>query len=180
MKLETAIEILKIIKENNEYLLKYPPPLSGQGHEPYHKENIKAITTILNHIDPPKAKVDKKHGFAEFWNLYPKKVDKVNAQKKWASMGLYKPEKSAGLFANLTKQLNSKDERFQREKNWIMGPAAYLFGRCWEDEIIQKKEHKKEWLTDAQVDSMARSGESYVDLFARLSAQGYNFNKNRS
>ena len=172
MKIEQAIEILIKKYKEKSYNIDYS---GGNSLKEYHF--IKDLESLIN---PPKAKADKKQGFDDFWNLYPKKVDKVNAQKKWASMELYKPEKSAGLFASLTNQLNSKDERFKREKEYIMGPAKYLLGQCWNDEIIQKKEHKKEWLTDAQVDSMARSGESYVDLFARLSAQGYNFNNNRS
>ena len=115
-----------------------------------------------------------------FWKLYPKKVDKVNALKKWASLKLYNHESMQECIKGLKSQLQAQDERFKREKQFIKSPTVYLNGQCWNDEIIQKKEHKKEWLTDAQVDSMARSGESYVDLFARLTAQGYNFNKNRS
>ena len=37
----------------------------------------------------------------------------------------------------------------------------------------------KNWLTDEQVDSKARVGESYPELFKRLAALGYSFNKNR-
>lgn len=131
-------------------------------------------------VQSHKTKINKSTGFEVFWKLYPKKVDKVNALKKWVSLKLYNHESMQECINGLKAQIQAQDERFKREKQFIKSPTVYLNGQCWDDEIIQKKEHKKEWLTDAQVDSMARSGESYVDLFARLSAQGYNFNKNRS
>ena len=138
------------------------------------------VDMLNNPIAPPKETFNKSNGFDVFWSIYPKKVDKVNALKKWASLKLYNHEPMQECINGLKAQLKAQDERFKREKQFIKSPTVYLNGQCWNDEIIQKKEHKKEWLTDAQVDSMARSGESYVDLFARLSAQGYNFNKNRS
>ena len=141
---------------------------------------LQHAVVLLNTIQDEPLRQDKTNGFDLFWSLYPKKVDKVNALKKWASLKLYNHRSMQECINGLKEQLRLKDERFKREKQFIKSPTVYLNGQCWNDEIIQKQEHKKEWLTDAQVDNMARSGESYQDLFIRLTAMGYNFNKNRS
>ena len=140
------------------------------------------VIELLNSlpVQSHETKINKSFGFDVFWSIYPKKVDKVNALKKWASLKLYNHESMQECINGLKEQLRLKDERFKREKQFIKSPTVYLNGQCWNDEIIQKQEHKKEWLTDEQVDAEARTGESYADLFIRLTGLGFNFNKNRS
>ena len=143
-------------------------------------DQVVNLLNTANFKDDTQVKVNKSTGFNLFWSLYPKKVDKVNALKKWASLGLYNNAKINEVMTGLRNQLNSKDERFTREKQYIKSPTVYLNGECWNDEIIVKKENHVKWLTDEQVDNFSRPGETYPDLFMRLSAGGYSFNKNRS
>ncbi len=139
------------------------------------------VLTLLNasNTEFEQIKINKSKGFDVFWSLYPKKVEKKKAILKWASLKLYEHAKYTQCMNGLKTQLNSKDERFQREKQYIKSPAVYLNNECWNDEIIVKQENKKNWLTDSQVDSHARTGESYEDLFIRLTNMGFSFNKNR-
>ena len=52
MKLEQAIERLKNIKHTEKYDLEHSSPPFSQDQDDYHNKNIKAIDTILNHIEP--------------------------------------------------------------------------------------------------------------------------------
>ena len=139
------------------------------------------VVSLLNSpISVLPVKEDEEYRFAEWWALYPRKTAKPNAKKAWVKNFINDKYVAEHVISRLKKQIKDKDVIFQCDKEWMPHPATYLNGGYYDNEIIVKKENKKEWLSDEQVNAMGRSGESYVDLFARLSAQGYNFNKNRS
>lgn len=69
--------------------------------------------------------------FIEFWNLYDKKRDKDKCQKKWKR--LTRDEKQA-IFETLPKYVASTPDKGYRKN-----PLTWLNGKCWEDEIIEKK-----------------------------------------
>ena len=141
---------------------------------------LQHAVTLLNTIQDEPLKQDKTMGFDLFWSLYPKKVDKAKSIIIWARLKLFNHASTQDVISKLKTQLSSKDERFNREKQFIKAPSVYLNGQCWNDEIIVKKQDSKKWLTDSEVDGHARIGESFADLYSRLSGLGFNFNKNRS
>lgn len=74
-------------------------------------------------------------GFSDFWQSYPKKVDKVRAMKAWTKAKLA-GQMLNELLAGLQRQKASAD--WQKDGGqFVPHPATWLTGRRWEDEIIQ-------------------------------------------
>ena len=103
-------------------------------------------------------------GFDQFWNAYPKKKAKLEAQKAWAKL---KPD--ADLRSTIGKaillQRNSPD--WQKDGGqYIPKPASWLNGRRWEDEL--------------EVTAQAQSGPAVNDLtrknLERLAARAQHAN----
>jgi len=67
--------------------------------------------------------------FAEFWDLYGKKVDRPKCEKKFSKLTNVEIEL---LFANLPAYIKSKPEKMYRKD-----PIRWLNNKCWNDEIIQ-------------------------------------------
>jgi len=80
--------------------------------------------------------------FADFWDVYPRKVKKVEARKVWASKKL--DAKADELIADVK-------ERREKDRQWIDGfvphPTTYLRGERWGDEIEKgvPAQNKPEW-----------------------------------
>ena len=66
--------------------------------------------------------------FAEFWDLYGKKVDRPKCEKKFSKLTDSDIEL---LFTNLPLYIKSKPEKQYRKD-----PIRWLTGNCWNDEII--------------------------------------------
>ena len=68
--------------------------------------------------------------FDDFWSVYPKKVKKQEAKKKWRSRNL-------GLKADSI--IEDVENRKARDRRWLDGfapdPTTYINGSRWEDEI---------------------------------------------
>lgn len=71
--------------------------------------------------------------FNEFWKLYPKKVDKANARKKWLRL---KPndELFKTIMSALENQITLK-KWHEIDKQYIPNPTTWINGERWEDEI---------------------------------------------
>lgn len=67
--------------------------------------------------------------FAEFWDLYGKKVDRPKCEKKFSKLT---STEIVLLFTNLPLYIKSKPEKQYRKD-----PIRWLNGKCWNDEIIQ-------------------------------------------
>lgn len=67
--------------------------------------------------------------FAEFWSVYPKRVEKVDAMKVFRRL---KPAEIAAAIADVKRR--NAAEWAGKDDHWIPGPAKYLRGRRWEDE----------------------------------------------
>jgi hypothetical protein len=82
----------------------------------------------------PKSKM-LDESFDVFWQAWPQKVARLNAQKAWRKL---KP--SADLQATILKDIAA---RASQDKNWLEGfiphAATYLNQRRWEDEILTSK-----------------------------------------
>ncbi len=71
-------------------------------------------------------------GFAEFWDAWPKKVDKVDALKAWKKLGHVN-----GLLPTILAAVRTQavDNEWHRERGkYCPSPAKWIRGRRWEDE----------------------------------------------
>ncbi len=104
----------------------------------------------------PKAKkplCDK--SFQRFWESYPKKQGKLDAQRAW---GKLKPD--TGLAEQIVKDV----ERRSRTVDWLKDggkyvpmPTSYLSGRRWEDELPEPKRGDSGWLpTEEEAETIMR------------------------
>jgi len=73
-------------------------------------------------------KIDSAPTFGEFWSAYPRKTQKVIAEKAWGKL------KSEEKFAALEKIV---DFCKGKELQFIAHPSTYLKQKRWEDEVIE-------------------------------------------
>lgn len=80
---------------------------------------------------------DPKMHFEEFWNLYPKKVNKKKAKDKFCK--ICKNEETLKKIMNgLTIQIKSKDW-LKENGQYIPHPTTWLHGERWNDELSSKE-----------------------------------------
>jgi len=93
--------------------------------------------------------------FAEWWAVYPKKVNKKNALAIWKRKKL---DRIADTLIEKTR------ERIASDPNWangyILNPTTYLNGERWNDEIETIPQPKAKTATDRNRDSWARFDEA--------------------
>lgn len=87
----------------------------------------------VNHQEPSTALDARKRSnaaleFSQFWDAYPKKVAKANAQKAWERQ---KPDLAEVLKA--VECCKASDQ--WRQEQYIPHPATWINGRRWEDEL---------------------------------------------
>ena len=80
----------------------------------------------------PSASESAEDGFANFWERYPRKVAKAQAQKVWRKL---KPSGKllADLMAGLERQKTS-EQWLKDGGKFVPHPASWLNGKRWEDE----------------------------------------------
>lgn len=99
------------------------------SHEPSDKNDKNRVTPEPhNYTHINKTNVTKLTEFDVFWSIYPKKLQKVNARKKWEKI---KPETQEKIIEHLK-------ERVGKDRQWNQGyiphPTTFLNGERWEDE----------------------------------------------
>ena len=73
--------------------------------------------------------------FDQFWQAYPRKVGKRNAQKAFERLQVDKP-----LLDKMLRQIaHAKQSRQWQDVQYIPHPATWLNGRRWEDELHAEK-----------------------------------------
>ena len=77
--------------------------------------------------------------FNEFWTVYPRKVKKKDAEKKWISKKL--DDKADLILEDISKRLRA-DSRWL--EGFIPDPTTYLNGERWTDEIQSAKKSEPE------------------------------------
>lgn len=77
-------------------------------------------------VNDSKSKVTSR--FAEFWDLYGKKVDRPKCENKFSKLSETEIDL---LFTNLPAYIKSKPDKQYRKD-----PIRWLTGNCWNDEII--------------------------------------------
>ncbi len=71
------------------------------------------------------------NNFDEFWSLYPRKVDKKAARKRWKQMGA-----DNGLFPEIIEGLRRQLPYMMTvEWKYRKHPAVWLNGECWTNEV---------------------------------------------
>ena len=110
---------------------------SAQSECRHERDNGVGVSETLIDINKNtnKEKISKKkhtEGFEEFWQMYPRKVAKANAQKAFEKLSP-NPELLAEMLSALERQKQS-DAWQQENGKYIPHPATWLNGRRWEDE----------------------------------------------
>jgi len=77
--------------------------------------------------------------FLEFYSLYPRKVGKLGAFKKWKT--IIKDVTPQIIKSALQNQIDAK--MFDKEQKFIKHPEVWLNKGCWDDEIIKKEDQIK-------------------------------------
>lgn len=81
----------------------------------------------------PTGKSDSTEGFAMFWKLYPRKVQKAKAEAAWKKLEVT-PEMLTVITAALARQVTSIDW-LKSNGQFIPHPTSWLNGKRWEDEV---------------------------------------------
>ncbi|WP_062388754.1 helix-turn-helix domain-containing protein [Pseudomonas abietaniphila] len=81
----------------------------------------------------PTGKSDSSEGFAVFWKLYPRKVQKAKAEAAWKKLAVT-PELLTVITAALARQVTSIDW-LKSNGQFIPHPTSWLNGKRWEDEV---------------------------------------------
>lgn len=114
---------------------------------------IQAINGVVQELTFPRAdyerlkeainqpKVIATDDFQDFWQMYPKKKAKSDAQKAWKKL---KPSKDLvnKIFISLEKFTKSGEWK-RNNGQYIPYPASWLNGKRWEDEIIEERTNEK-------------------------------------
>tara|TARA_R110002126_G_scaffold1757_1_gene10540 strand:+ start:2673 stop:3494 length:822 start_codon:yes stop_codon:yes gene_type:complete len=95
--------------------------------------------------------------FADFWEIYPKKVDKKGAEAKWVKLKVTR-ELFETIKSHLCKAYAST------EKQYIPGPGRYLLGEKWNDEIINVSAPKLSF--ESATPSFERRCDKTSDIFS--------------
>jgi len=81
--------------------------------------------------EPPSAGLVPE-GFAEFWELYPKKADKHRAMTSWKKIPL---KLHAAILENITGRIRSDESWSKDGGKYVPNAATYLNGKRWEDQF---------------------------------------------
>lgn len=113
--------------------LSQPPDIErGVGTKMSYPSGQKCPHNNININNTPIVPVEQALGFAQFWELYPKRVAKQAAAK---AFGRIKPDEAL-MRKILDAVQRQKDSPQWREEGgkYIPNPATWLNGRRWEDE----------------------------------------------
>jgi len=117
--------------------------------------------------------------FQTFWQLYPRKVAKKQAEKSWKRLSQAEQTEVLEALPNHIEYWRLKET----DKEYIPHPATWLNQGRWEDELdLTPKEMKKPSLPWYSTDELTLAkckelgltpyaGESFSQLRARISAQ---------
>jgi len=120
--------------------------LTNANHNQNHNHNQILEPKVNNTRSRKLAEID----FAEFWNLYPRKIAKGAAEKAW--MKAIKETDYMKILAGL------RSAKFSSDPQYIPHPATWLNQRRWEDAPQQRK------LTLAEQYAASSFGEETVGL----------------
>lgn len=99
------------------------------------EDDVQGLMDIRLDEDAPPPKEKRVSRFGEFWDLYPRRIQRARAEKAWKK--LTKAQEQAAIDA--IPQHCAMWARQKREKDKIPYPATWLNGKSWEDEIEEEK-----------------------------------------
>lgn len=103
-------------------------PESRDGTVPTSRDNEAPALYLLNQRNEPCAGAND---FAIFWKAYPKKRDRIKAQRAWNATASIRPPLSK-LLSALDTFTQSRDWK-ERDGKFIPYPSSWLHGRRWEE-----------------------------------------------
>lgn len=115
--------------ESTNGLVGINPPIPD--NKPDDKPDIKASTSL----DDDVFKIEST--FHLFWEAYPKKVAKQDAQRAWKKNKLY--DHTERILTDLA--LRKTNNWLGKDKQYIPNPATYLDGERWNDELTEGKKN---------------------------------------
>ncbi len=124
---QKMLENTELIPLLTECLAPAKQLLSQSSIEQSRVEQSRIEKNNINYSDP----------FLEFYKLYPRKVGKLGAFKKWET--IIKKVDYKNIIKGLQNQLDAN--MFSDQEKYIKHPEVWLNKGCWEDEI--KKVEKK-------------------------------------
>lgn len=146
----------RINKNYEEWVLppKVTPGVTAEGNNIVTAEgNTKPVLPIIrkqkekNKKKPPSRRTADFHSF--FWPIYPKKVGKQGALKKWESLAKKGalPEIDV-IVSAIEAQIHEKEYLIKSKKfcpEW-KHPSTWLNNGCWEDEVACEQKPRKEYV----------------------------------
>lgn len=132
-------ERLLLVNRTYSYFYRYP---IGENNYTLSLKTTSINNNILNNnntpYNPPKGGgEDLEEKFKKFWEEYPKKVSKGNAEK-WFKK--HKPTNElVDLMIEKIKQLKETEQWKKDKGQFIPYPATWLNAKGWEDEILETK-----------------------------------------
>lgn len=102
----------------------------------YHQTKRPLIIDI--EINNKRENINTTNSFNLFWDIYPCKINKKEAEKIWLAHNL---NKIADVIITDVKTRIAKDARW-KDKKFILFPANYLKNERWTDEIMEKDDEK--------------------------------------
>jgi len=95
--------------------------------------------------------------FEDFWNLYDKKINKLDTEKKWNKL---KQDVKELIIEHVTQYVaENTDKKFRRD------PLTYLNNESWNDEIIKTK-------TNGKSSTTKERNERFADYAREFGANG--------
>lgn len=142
----TGCEWLIDYKPIDEERLAQSPPAENQSTDTVSQLNTKEQNTNKQNTKEQNTKdISRSQNFDQFWNQYPKKVGKGQAEKAFN-----KACKNEVDFAAIMHGLSEQNRlKFQPmiddgQEQYIPYPSTWLNGRRWEDKVTPYKEQKGE------------------------------------
>lgn len=133
---ENYIEILNFRKHQNCHIKEAVSTIPAPGETGAGMEVARPLTdSLLPLTDSLSPTVQARYGelFKKFWEAYPKKKSKGQAEKAWLKI---KPDEQllASIIAMIARA--KKSEEWQQDGGkYIPHPATWLYAKGWEDDI---------------------------------------------
>jgi DNA-binding MarR family transcriptional regulator len=86
--------------------------------------------------------------FDRFWQAYPKKQKKLDAQRAWQKLNP-DPELAERIIKDVQRRSQTHDWQKENGK-YVPMPTTYLNGQRWMDELPEPKRGDPDWLPDEQ------------------------------
>lgn len=127
--------------ENKNNIVSKDTPSSPSAEDEFEVDEDEELNSLLQSVvkkhEPSVLTKTQKDRFEKFWNLYPKKQNRKEAEKAWKKIDP-SPEETNSILCGLKRSIE-KDSRF-REKQFTPLPATWLNAGGWEDEFADEEE----------------------------------------